>query len=248
VAKRKGFIKKAQGLHKKVFGKKLTNIEKKVGRKASRIGAVAVPIVLGVAFGPLGALAGTAIGAGLSQVHQKNDSKGKKRARLKRSLIAGGASIAGATTLALTGVTQGATGGLLSTVTNLFKSTPKAPGAADGGFVTNYDQLGLTPTGSPGQSSDHGGLFESVLGKAADVFGKPKTDPTREGWDPMHPFGKDGGGQEGGGSVVDDVKRALGLDNGQPEEKPPTIPPVLMWGGVAVGAYMVYRIFFRRKR
>lgn len=65
-----------------------------VGQKGARALTVLAPIAGSLVGGPLGAIGGTAVGAAASQVHQRHDSKGKKRARLKRALIAGAASTA----------------------------------------------------------------------------------------------------------------------------------------------------------
>ena len=112
--------------------KKLKKALKTAGRKVARVGGVAAPILGAAIGGPLGGLIGGAAGAGLTRVHQKDDSRGKRRARLKRSMLATGASVAasGAANLLLGGGLTSSP--LTSAATKLFAGRTGTPSPLDG--------------------------------------------------------------------------------------------------------------------
>lgn len=117
---------------------------KSVGRTSAKIGAYGAPIFGGLFLGPLGALGGTFLGAGLAQVGPTKN----REAQLKRSLIYGGAVTAGTAAL---GVVSGA--GLGSSI---FKSAAAifgggaTPVAAAPPSETTLVTMDPTKVGSPG--------------------------------------------------------------------------------------------------
>lgn len=138
---------------------------RKVVRAGAKVLSVAAPIAGGLVFGPAGAAAGTAVGAGFSQVG--GGKHGRKRKALRRTLTVGGASILGAGALSLAGG-GGLTTGAASNIQSIFGGSATPAENANG--IVTVDQLaaqaGTKPT--PG-----GGLLEEIAG----IFGGGSSGP-----------------------------------------------------------------------
>lgn len=134
-----------------------------VGRKAARIGSVAAPIIGGAVLGPAGAVAGGAVGAGLSQVHQR---RGSKRARLRRSLLATGASVGVSGAASLLGGGGLATG-ILPNLKNIFggQSSPAPAGTPEEKVLDFGQDLGKSNAQpSVGGAATGGSIFDLLRG------------------------------------------------------------------------------------
>lgn len=143
---------------------------KNLGRKSARVGSYALPIAGGLVGGVAGAAIGGAGGAALSQV-----GTGNKKLRLKRSLMATGASIAGSGALGLaSGQGVGASG--LSSIGALFGGGGSTLAPRTGGLSPAAGQQGTSPFSTGGQavpeSTDVFSRFGAFLGRAPGKIGQ----------------------------------------------------------------------------
>ena len=142
------------------WSKKLKKAAKMAGRKVARAATVGAPILGAAIGGPLGGLIGGGVGAAASRVHQKNDSAGKRRARLKRSLMATGAAV-------------GISGGIAALSGSGLTGSPiaaigKALGFGGGGAPSSLLGGMGTPSGS----------FEGAYVDVAGPAGSPSSSPS----------------------------------------------------------------------
>jgi hypothetical protein len=160
------------------FGKKLRKTVKKVGRVVLKGTSIGAPIVGALGLGPVGALAGSAVGAAAALPGSSKD--GARAKRLKTAFIAGGASLAGSTALSLIGGGNLSTAPLpaLKNILGIGTSAPAAAPTTDGAGPRGPFGVPLPPSDrlpndsgiSPGQQPSSGGFWRGVEQVLGGIF------------------------------------------------------------------------------